>query len=209
MSYRLCTAARALARPTFETVYATGLPYLRQSLRWLGVADRDLDDVLQDVMLAAYRGLDSYDPERAARAGSDRDRDKDDPEEGGELGADMGAPPVAADGLKRWLLGIAWRQASHYRERAYRRREVPVGAGATWPFHLPDPGLSSEQRVASDQRSQLINRLLGKIDVDRRVVLIMYDLLDIPIAHIACELGLKENTVRNRSASRAKISASQ
>jgi RNA polymerase sigma-70 factor (ECF subfamily) len=198
MSYRLYTAARALARPTFETVYTTGLPYVRQSLRWLGVEDRDLDDVLQDVMLAAYRGLDSYDPERAAKAGSDSDRGEDEPGGAGEPRADLGAPPTPADGLKRWLLGIAWRQASHYRDRAYRRREVPVGAGATWPFHPPDPSLSSEQRVAKDQLGQLITRLLGKIEIDRRIVLIMNDLLDIPIAHIAGELGLNENTARNR-----------
>jgi RNA polymerase sigma-70 factor (ECF subfamily) len=197
MSYLLYTAECAPARPTFDTVYATGLPFLRQSLRWLGVADRDLDDVLQDVMLAAYRGLDSYDPERASRRTATATRDVAEPPEEDLRAEDVGAR-CPADGIKRWLFGIAWRQASHYRERAFRRREVPVGAGAAWPFHTADPGLSSEQLLAREQRSRIVSRLLGKLEMDRRVVLIMFDLLEIPIAHIACELELKQTTVRNR-----------
>ena len=196
MSYLLHTSARAPARPTFDIVYAIGLPFLRQSLRWLGVPDRDLDDVLQDVMLAAYRGLDSFDPERTTRGAAAAGDAADLPDEGPPAGA--GAPPTLTDGLKRWLFGIAWRQASHYRNRAFRRREIPAGAGATWPFHTPDPGLSSEQLLAREQRSRIISRLLGKIEIDRRVVLIMFDLLQIPMAHIACELELKETTARNR-----------
>ncbi|WP_437808366.1 sigma factor [Sorangium sp. So ce1078] len=61
-----------LERPSFETVYTVGLSFLRQALRWLGVAERDIDDVLQDVMIAAYHALDSFDPRRStdgARAG--------------------------------------------------------------------------------------------------------------------------------------------
>ncbi len=189
---------RATARPTFESVYATGLPFLRQSLRWLGIADHDLDDVLQDVMLAAYRGLDGFDPERAARRGSDAEREPADPLEGADPAPWVPAQPSPADALRRWLFGIAWRQASHYRDRAHRRREVPVGAGPTWPYQTPDPRPSSEQIVAIEQRSRLINRLLAMIAIERRVVIIMYDLLDIPIADIAAELDLKENTVRSR-----------
>src|SRR5690348_9483900 len=110
-------------RPHFETVYAIGLSFLRQSLRWLGVAERDVDDVLQDVMLAAYRRLDSFDPTHAARAVT-----------GARFRSATSAPPCAAravattpgEPLKRWLFGIAWRQVGHYRGRAYRRREVAV-----------------------------------------------------------------------------------
>lgn len=61
-----------LERPSFETVYTVGLSFLRQALRWLGVAERDVDDVLQDVMIAAYHALESFDPGRGtdgARAG--------------------------------------------------------------------------------------------------------------------------------------------
>jgi RNA polymerase sigma-70 factor, ECF subfamily len=184
------------ARPNFETVYVVGLSFLRQALRWLGVAERDLDDVLQEVMLAAYRGLDGFDPAHATqRDGAGAPHDK--PGHAAQHPAPRAAD-APCDPLKRWLFGIAWRQVGHYRGRAHHRREVAVGAGVSWPFDPADPGLSSEQLLAREERSQLVNRVLGALDFDRRVVLIMHDVLDVPFAEIARELDLKENTVRNR-----------
>ncbi|MDC0678090.1 RNA polymerase sigma factor [Sorangium atrum] len=185
-----------LERPSFETVYTVGLSFLRQALRWLGVAERDIDDVLQDVMLAAYHALDRFDPRRCpdeARAGHHPC--------GHAPSLERGAPQTASplgEPLRRWLFGIAWRQVGHYRERAYRRREIAVGAGASWPFELADPGLTSEQLLAREQSGQLVGRLLGAIDTERRVVLIMHDLLDVTTADIARDLDVNENTVRNR-----------
>jgi RNA polymerase sigma-70 factor (ECF subfamily) len=49
-----------------------------------------------------------------------------------------------------------------------------------------------------EQQSRLVCRLLSTLDLDRRMVLILYDLLDVPIAEIAGELELKESTVRSR-----------
>ncbi|WP_437500787.1 RNA polymerase sigma factor [Sorangium sp. So ce1099] len=183
-------------RPNFETVYAVGLSFLRQALRWLGVAERDIDDVLQDVMIAAYHALDGFDPGRSAgeaRAG----HQPSGREPGSDRNASHGASPPG-EPLRRWLFGIAWRQVGHYRERAHRRREVAVGAGTSWPFDLADPGLSSEQLLAREQRGQLVGRLLGALDLDRRIVLIMHDLLEMTAADIARDLDVKENTVRNR-----------
>src|SRR5687768_6781289 len=65
MTQTLGDVPHPAVRPSFETIYTVGLSFLRQTLRWLGVAEGDLDDVLQDVMLAAYRGLESFDPARA------------------------------------------------------------------------------------------------------------------------------------------------
>src|SRR5262245_10925149 len=115
-----------LVRPNFATVYAVGLSFLRHSLRWLGVVEHDLDDVLQDVMLAAYRRLGSFDPARPGRRTGGVTRQNDTRVSPAET-----AP---SEPLKRWLFGIAWRQVGHYRERAHRRREVAVGAGVAWPF---------------------------------------------------------------------------
>ncbi|WP_437671021.1 RNA polymerase sigma factor [Sorangium sp. So ce131] len=186
-----------LVRPSFETVYTVGLSFLRQALRWLGVAERDIDDVLQDVMIAAYHALDGFDPGRSA---GEEPSAPHLPAHG--PGPAHGAPPRAAtplwEPLKRWLFGIAWRQAGHYRDRAYRRREVAVGAGTSWPFDQADPGLSSEQLLAREQLGQLVGRLLGTLDLDRQRILILHDLLEVPIADIARELMEKENTVRNR-----------
>lgn len=195
MSSLLPEAPGLPTAPSFEAVYNTGLPFARQVLRWLGVAEYDLDDVLQDVMLAAYRALPRFDPRHQAP--------RDQPPQPGAAAAGAGAPSRTApldppDALRRWLFGIAWRQASHYRGRAHRRREVAVGAGPSWPLLTIDPGPSSEQVVAREQRNRLIAQLLDRLELDRRVVLVMYELLDIPISEIARELELKEATVRNR-----------
>ncbi|WP_437492887.1 RNA polymerase sigma factor [Sorangium sp. So ce1014] len=176
------------ARPSFETVYAVGLPFLHRSLRWLGVEANDLDDVLQEVFLAAHRGLPSYEPWRyhaAPAPGPPTD----------------GPPPLRITpeaALQRWLFGIAWRKTSHYHARAHRRREIPSGAGASWPFDGRDPTPTPEQSLASADRAEIVTALLLKVAPERRVILVMYDLLGVAVADIARELELKENTVRSR-----------
>ncbi|WP_437737885.1 RNA polymerase sigma factor [Sorangium sp. So ce1335] len=176
------------ARPSFETVYAAGLPFLHHALRWLGVAANDLDDMLQEIFLAAYRGLDTYEPWRyhaAPRA---------------ERSA-AGPPPLRIKpeaALHRWLFGIAWRKTSHYHARAHRRREIPSGAGGSWPFDGRDPTPTPEQTLASADRAEIVTALLLKVAPERRVILVMVDVLGVPVADIARELQLKENTVRSR-----------
>lgn len=197
MSYLLTDVPHPLQRPTFQTIYAAGLPFVRQALRWLGVAEPDLDDVVQDVMLAAYRALPRFNPDHP---GSRSDARASGQQHAARAPASRTPSPEqdASNALKRWLFGIAWRQVSHYRDRAHRRREVPVGAGTCWPLHVLDPRPSSEQMMASEQRIKLVCELLTRVDRDRRAVLIMYDLLDVPVAEIARELQLKEGTVRSR-----------
>ncbi|WP_437593913.1 RNA polymerase sigma factor [Sorangium sp. So ce1000] len=176
------------ACPSFETVYAVGLPFLHHALRWLGVAANDLDDMLQEVFVAAYQGLASYEPWRFHAA------------PGGGLPA-AGPPPLRITpeaALHRWLFGIAWRKASHYHARAHRRREIPSGAGASWPFDGRAPAPTPEQSLASDDRAEIVTALLLKVAPERRVILVMYDLLGVAVADIAGELSLNENTVRSR-----------
>src|SRR5438874_198462 len=52
-----------LAHPTPEVVYAVACAYLPDALRLLRVPPGDADDILHDVVLAAYSGLERYDPE--------------------------------------------------------------------------------------------------------------------------------------------------
>lgn len=178
----------APARPSFEAVYAVGLPFLHQALRWLGVAAIDLDDVLQDVFLAAYRGLANYDPWRYHGV-------RPDALVAGEALALRIAPDAA---LKRWLFGIAWRQVSHYHERAHRRREVLSGVGPDAPFDQRDPKPTPEQAIAGADRAGLVTALLLKVPPHRRVILILHDVLEVSVPDIARELQLKENTVWSR-----------
>ncbi|WP_437990024.1 RNA polymerase sigma factor [Sorangium sp. So ce145] len=66
-----------------------------------GVPARDRDDVLQNVLIAAWSAI---------RAGRYRPDPRVDPRRA----------------LQRWLHGITWRQAGHHLERAHIRHEVPV-----------------------------------------------------------------------------------
>ncbi|WP_437337983.1 RNA polymerase sigma factor [Sorangium sp. So ce394] len=66
-----------------------------------GVHARDREDVLQDVLMAAWRAVQE-----------------------GRYRPDPRADPRRA--LQGWLRGITWRQAGHHLGRARVRREVPV-----------------------------------------------------------------------------------
>jgi len=50
--------------PDFRTVYEAHFSYVWHSLRRIGVADADLEDLCHDVFVAFYRGLDTFDPAR-------------------------------------------------------------------------------------------------------------------------------------------------
>jgi RNA polymerase sigma-70 factor (ECF subfamily) len=51
----------------FRAIFETGFDYVWNTLRRLGVAPADLEDVSHDVLFAVYRKLDSYDPARPLR----------------------------------------------------------------------------------------------------------------------------------------------
>ena len=63
----------ALSAPTtdrgalFRTIFETGFDYVWNTVRRLGVATADLEDVSHDVLLDVYRKLDNYDPARPLR----------------------------------------------------------------------------------------------------------------------------------------------
>jgi RNA polymerase sigma-70 factor (ECF subfamily) len=80
---------------------AEQVPFIRSVLRGLGVRAVDIDDVIQDVMLGAWI---------SSQAGRYRPDPARDP----------------TDALKRWLFGVCRFHCTHYHERAFRRREVPV-----------------------------------------------------------------------------------
>ena len=73
--------------------------FIRRVLVHMGFRGTDIDDLCQVVFIGAWRSM---------TAG----RFRPDP-----------AMPLEHI-LRLWLVGITWRQASHWRERAFRRREV-------------------------------------------------------------------------------------
>ena len=78
------------------------VPFIKKVLRQCDVPRVDLEDVVQDVLLGAWTSMRS-------------------------VGFRPPSHIPLQDAIRRWLYGIAWRQASHYRERAHRRREIVSG----------------------------------------------------------------------------------
>lgn len=178
---------------TWEVLYAVGVRFLPHALALLGVAERDLEDVLQDVLFAAYLGIDRFDPlqsgcaveaqARAMRARPDTSRWPSAPEE------------IAA---RVWLFGIAWRRVRHHLERAYRRRERPMGLVLGGRFDRADTTPGPEQRIANDERLALTVGLLAAVAPERRAVLVLKDAFEVPMGEIAAALRLNERTAWNR-----------
>jgi RNA polymerase sigma-70 factor (ECF subfamily) len=99
---------------------------VRALLLYRGVRRADVDDVVQEVLCGAWRSMEAgrYQPSSAM---------------------------TPAESLERWLYGIAWRQANHYRESAWVRRVVltPKPPGDAAPSH--------EERFAAWEALQLLD----------------------------------------------------
>ncbi|WP_437872908.1 RNA polymerase sigma factor [Sorangium sp. So ce363] len=188
------SSADASRAATWNSVHTAALETLPRSLRLLGVAASDIDDLVQDVLLAAYESLDRFDPDYPASASPPPPRE-----------ADSAGDPPQRDGRRprgsaeaRWLFGIAWRKVSHHLERAYRRREVPDGLHPAPRGQAVDPAPSSEQRVVERERLELAIDVLSAIAPERRVLLVLHEACEVPIVEIARELGINYNTAANR-----------
>ncbi|MEZ4295316.1 MAG: sigma-70 family RNA polymerase sigma factor [Polyangiaceae bacterium] len=132
------------------------------SLQRLGVRDRDLEDLMQEVFVVVHHRLDSFDPTRS---------------------------------MPRWLFGICRRVAAAHRRRAYTRREEPrEGAGEGEIEEAPDPEQTAEARQMREQ----MERVLGDLKPELRVVLVMFEVEDLPCEAIAEELGIPVGTVYSR-----------
>ncbi|MGK3981273.1 RNA polymerase sigma factor [Sorangium sp. So ce118] len=145
--------------------------FVTRVLATCGIPSRDRPDVAQDVLLAAWQAIE----ERRYRPADE--------------------PPV--DALRRYLRGIAWRQASHYRERAQVRLE-----------HLsPDPLREAGQE--RDVNPTPLDVLLSR-EADTRLVAIVTSLSQVnqdaiaaaaehdTLTDCAAVLGAPITTVQNR-----------
>jgi RNA polymerase sigma-70 factor (ECF subfamily) len=129
-------------------------PFIRKTLRQCGVSKADLPDLYQDVISAAHFAIEAKafvpDPKR-------------DP----------------GDSLRAWLYGICWRQASHYRHKAFRRREIPRGLCLRVSSVDPRPWIEVRsdlfviRHLGRNDREMLLSRADGdsitKIAEERKV----------------------------------------
>ncbi|XXX77668.1 RNA polymerase sigma factor [Sorangium sp. So ce134] len=230
---------------TWTSMYATAVHVLPGMLRYLGVAEGDIDDLSQEVLLGAYTSLPRYDPRYPAGAygvafppsspsASSRRQDfvsaaalpiaaaatdaapaavpahdpAHDPADPASTPLQSPSAPSSRSrppGLgprwrseSTWLFGIAWRKVRSHLERAYRRREVPVGLADAACFEGADVAPSSEQFIARKERMALATRLLAKIAPERRAILILSDAYEVPMHEIARALEINENTAASR-----------
>ncbi|WP_437485821.1 sigma factor-like helix-turn-helix DNA-binding protein [Sorangium sp. So ce1014] len=173
---------------TWTSMHATAVHVLPGMLRYLGVAEDDIDDLSQEVLLGAYTSLPRYDPASPPPPAPGTPSEP-------SLPHGLG-PRWRAEAA--WLFGIAWRQVGHHLERAYRRREVPVGLVDAACFETAGVAPSSEQHIARKERGALATCLLAKIAPERRAVLLLADAYEIPMHEIARALELNENTAASR-----------
>ncbi|WP_437674640.1 RNA polymerase sigma factor [Sorangium sp. So ce131] len=207
--------ARSDKRQSFNLVHEASVSFLRRLVRSSGVGPNDLEDALQEILMAVYKRLNTFDVSRllnatpAAREEIERDEldelDEDEPVESEEVSLEEALLRISALRSRRawgplhgWIFGIAWRQLSRYRDRAYRRREVPAGLHGNVVFAAVDMRPGVEHHIAEAERAQVVDRLLASLVPQRRVVLVMHDMLGIPVVDIARELGINENTAQNR-----------
>ncbi|MDC0680603.1 RNA polymerase sigma factor [Sorangium atrum] len=130
--------------PSFAKNPAVRLPVERivAERRWLaalvtgsGVPRRDRDDLVQAVLMAAWMAV-----------------------EAGRYRPGPSVHPTRA--LRGWLQGIAWRKASHYRERAWVRQEVPVAdPWSVWP----EPPRDDELLVDARERLLAVRLALSRL----------------------------------------------
>jgi RNA polymerase sigma-70 factor, ECF subfamily len=95
--------------------------------------------------------------------------------------------------IRPWLFGFAFRAASEYRREARHRREV-MGVDHDAIHSGPTP----EAAVGTAEEGQLVMTALTLVPVERRAVLIAYELDAMPMKEIAASLEIPLHTAYSR-----------
>jgi RNA polymerase sigma-70 factor (ECF subfamily) len=95
--------------------------------------------------------------------------------------------------IRPWLFGFAFRAASDYRRQARHRREV-MGI----EHDAPHEGRAPEEALSHAEEGELVARALDAIPIERRAVLIAYELDATPMKEIAQSLDVPLHTAYSR-----------
>lgn len=102
------------------------------------------------------------------------------------------------DGTSRmttWLFGIALRVAAAYRRRAHVRREKLSAEPA---LDHESPTRSPEDATARREAQERVLEILDAMDLEKRVVFVMFEVEELAAPEIARELGIPVGTVYSR-----------
>ena len=149
-------------RPLLDVgaIFEEHFDYVWNTLRRLGVRDRDLEDLVHEVFLKIHLRRGDYDETRPIRP---------------------------------WVFGFALRVAADYRRLARHRVEV-LGSAA----EPVDTGPGGEERLERRNAQALVEAGLDLLDLDRRAVLVLHDIDEVPVPAIAEALGIPVNTAYSR-----------
>ncbi len=98
------------------------------------------------------------------------------------------------DAIRSYVYGIAVRHAADHRKRAHVRREQPGGD------ELPERAGSAPQLseiLASERRARL-DRALGALADEKREVLVLYEIEELPMREVAEAVGVPMQTAYSR-----------
>ena len=95
--------------------------------------------------------------------------------------------------LRPWLFGFAYRVAAGHRRLARNRLEL-LGVAVEAVDSLP----AADDRIAALEDRALVEAALDTVEPDRRTVLLLHDVDEIPVPAIARELGIPVNTAYSR-----------
>jgi RNA polymerase sigma-70 factor (ECF subfamily) len=95
--------------------------------------------------------------------------------------------------LRPWLFGFAYRVAADHHRLARHRVEVLGSQGETAAENIP-----ADERVAALEERDLLHSALQTIELDRRAVLVMHDIDDVPVPQIAAMFDIPLNTAYSR-----------
>ena len=105
------------------------------------------------------------------------------------LGTHDDACPMSA-----WIYGICRRVAANH-----RRRSARGGRPAVVDLEeLADPGRDPEEVFAAREAERQLVEVLDAMDLDRRAVLVMYEIDEMPCEQIAALVGVPVGTVYSR-----------
>ncbi len=93
---------------------------------------------------------------------------------------------------KPWLFAFAFRIASDYRRKGHQKNEV-LG-----DVESPSEALSAEEMLALRDERDLLKAALATVDLERRAVLVAYEMDEIPMKDIAASMEIPVNTAYSR-----------